>query len=77
MSLMSLYHGKRLLQPRAIGGLTNRRRERSRVQVVSPVSLQRYQPDVVIVMNPVYLVEINRDLNNLNIHPKLIPINDL
>ena len=42
-------------------------------QIMSPDSLRTYKPDVVIVMNPVYLEEIQQDLCKMNLFPKLIP----
>ncbi len=41
-------------------------------QIVSPDSLRQIQPDVVIVMNPVYLTEIQNQLQELGLSPELI-----
>jgi hypothetical protein len=40
-------------------------------EVVSPEFLQGYRPDVVIVMNSIYLDEIGRDLEGLGLVPEL------
>ena len=38
--------------------------------------MKGYKPDVVIVMNPVYLTEIRRDLNQMGLHQtELISVN--
>ncbi|WP_166819833.1 class I SAM-dependent methyltransferase [Thalassoroseus pseudoceratinae] len=41
-------------------------------QIVSPESLCQSQPDVVIVMNPVYLTEISNQLQELGLSPEII-----
>lgn len=43
-------------------------------EVVGPDFLVDYQPDVVIVMNPIYCPEISRQLLDLKIHAQLLPI---
>lgn len=43
-------------------------------QVVSPEFLREYQPDVVVVMNPVYCAEIQESLQRLNVAAQLLPI---
>ncbi len=43
-------------------------------EIVSPEFLREVQPDLVIVMNPVYLDEIQNDLNNLGLSARLVPI---
>ncbi len=43
-------------------------------QIVSPDSLTEIQPDVVIVMNPIYLGEIRDDLASRGLHPELKPV---
>lgn len=40
-------------------------------EIRPPTVLRDYQPDVVIAMNPVYLDEIRRDLNGMNLRPEL------
>ena len=42
-------------------------------QIMPPEFLRKYNPDVVIIMNPVYIKEIKRDLNNMGIDPEIIP----
>lgn len=44
-------------------------------QIMSPTFLSSYKPDIVIVMNPVYLEEIKKDLSSMKLFPKLIPCN--
>jgi SAM-dependent methyltransferase len=41
-------------------------------QIVSPSFLQTYQPDVVIVMNPIYLDEIRQMLHELHVDAELV-----
>lgn len=43
-------------------------------EVVSPQFLKDYRPHVVIVMNPVYVEEISRDLRDMGLRPRLIPV---
>ncbi len=43
-------------------------------EIVGPEFLHDYRPDVVIVMNPVYLDEIQNDLNRLDLSAQLMPI---
>jgi hypothetical protein len=43
-------------------------------EVVSPGFLRDYRPDVVIVMNPVYMEEVSRDLRDMGLEPRLIPV---
>ena len=42
-------------------------------QILSPESLKTYKPDVVIIMNPVYLEEIKQALCKMGLFPELIP----
>ena len=42
-------------------------------QILSPESLRTYKPDIVIVMNPVYVEEIKQDLRRMELFPELIP----
>lgn len=46
-------------------------------KIVSPEFLQDYKPDVVIVMNPIYLTEIRRQLESMKLSPEIIAINDV
>ena len=41
-------------------------------KIVDPTVLRDYQPDVVIVMNPVYREEIRSDLERMGVRPELI-----
>ena len=41
-------------------------------QIVAPEFLQEYQPDVIIVMNPIYLDEIQQMITELGVSAKLV-----
>lgn len=41
-------------------------------KIVPPEFLQNYQPDVVIIMNPIYIDEIRQSIANLGLSPELI-----
>jgi cyclopropane fatty-acyl-phospholipid synthase-like methyltransferase len=43
-------------------------------EVVAPGFLKAYRPDTVLIMNPVYLGEVRRDLQALGLDPELIPL---
>jgi hypothetical protein len=43
-------------------------------KVVAPGFLREYQPDTVIVMNPIYCDEIQRDLDRMGLSAELVPI---
>jgi SAM-dependent methyltransferase len=43
-------------------------------QIVSPIFLKEYQPDVVIVMNPIYCDEIQAQLSGMQVNAELIPV---
>lgn len=43
-------------------------------QIVSPAFLQDYRPDVVIVMNPLYISEIQQMLTGLGVHAEVIGV---
>lgn len=43
-------------------------------KIVSPKFLKELVPDVVIVMNPIYMKEIQKDLNDMGLYPDLLPI---
>ena len=43
-------------------------------EIVGPAFLREYQPDVVIVMNPIYREDIRQDLNRLGLTPELITV---
>lgn len=40
-------------------------------EIVAPSFLKEYKPDVVIIMNPVYLDEITRDLSDMGLAPDI------
>ena len=42
--------------------------------IVAPTDLIGYRPDLVIVMNPVYIPEITRDLDRLGLRPEIIAV---
>lgn len=46
-------------------------------KIVSPEFLKEYIPDIVIIMNPIYMEEIRNDLKKLSLNPKLLPIDFL
>lgn len=43
-------------------------------EIVAPEFLREYEPEVVIVMNPVYLDEIKRDLSGMGLTPELMAV---
>jgi len=43
-------------------------------EIVGPEFLREYRPDVVIVMNPIYCNEIQRDLARMGVTAELIPV---
>jgi SAM-dependent methyltransferase len=43
-------------------------------EIVAPEFLKEYQPDIVIVMNPIYCDEIQQDLDRLEVQAELIPL---
>jgi hypothetical protein len=42
-------------------------------QIKLPEFLRNYKPDIVIIMNPVYLEEIKDDLVKMELFPEIIP----
>jgi len=46
-------------------------------KVVLPETLHEYQPDVVIVMNPIYLNEIRDQLDQMGLHPLLRSVQEI
>lgn len=46
-------------------------------KVVSPQTLIEVQPDVVVVMNPIYRDEIQNQLDQMGLHPELITVQDI
>lgn len=45
-------------------------------EIVAPAFLSDYQPDVVIVMNPVYCDEIQADLDRLGVQAEMMTVDD-
>jgi FlaA1/EpsC-like NDP-sugar epimerase len=43
-------------------------------EIVAPDFLRQYQPDVVIVMNPIYRQEIESQLHQMGLSPELITV---
>jgi len=43
-------------------------------EIVSPEFLVEYRPDVVIVMNAIYIEEIGRKIQELNLSPEIISL---
>jgi hypothetical protein len=43
-------------------------------EIVNPPSLTDLKPDTVIVMNPIYVPEIRRDLDELGLSPDVVPV---
>ena len=41
-------------------------------QIVAPSELKNYKPDLVIIMNPIYIDEITSDLNAMGLHPEVV-----
>jgi len=43
-------------------------------KIVAPKNLTKLKPDVAIVMNPVYINEIKKDLMKINLHPEILTV---
>ena len=43
-------------------------------EVVAPAFLRSYRPDLVIIMNPVYVDEITRDLAAMGLQPEIVAV---
>ncbi len=43
-------------------------------KIVAPDFLKKYKPDIVIVMNPIYLDEIQEDLKKIGLFPEIIKV---
>ncbi|MEM7330607.1 MAG: class I SAM-dependent methyltransferase [Chloroflexota bacterium] len=41
-------------------------------EIVGPDFLKTYQPDVIIIMNPIYTEEITNDLHNMGLSPEIL-----
>jgi SAM-dependent methyltransferase len=46
-------------------------------RIVAPESLREHRPDVVIVMNPIYRDEIQRDLDRIGLAPEVLAVDAL
>jgi len=43
-------------------------------KIMPPDFLKKYKPDVVVVMNPIYIEEIQQSMNQMNLSSKVIPV---
>ncbi|MCC6397757.1 MAG: SAM-dependent methyltransferase, partial [Bacteroidetes bacterium] len=43
-------------------------------EIVSPEFLKKYRPDLVIVMNPIYIPEITKTLSGLDVNAEILAI---
>jgi SAM-dependent methyltransferase len=43
-------------------------------QIMPPSFLATYQPDFIILMNPIYVPEVQRDLDKMNLKAKILPV---
>jgi len=43
-------------------------------KIVAPQTLMDYRPDVVVVMNPIYVNEISADLAKLGLSPEVVAL---
>ena len=43
-------------------------------EIKPPAFLASYQPDYVILMNPIYVPEVQRDLDKMNVKAKILPV---
>jgi hypothetical protein len=43
-------------------------------EIVPPMFLKDYRPDVVIVMNPIYSAEIQHDLDRMGVEAQLMAV---
>jgi hypothetical protein len=43
-------------------------------EILAPEALQRYRPDLVVIMNAVYRDEVARDLERLGLEPELVAL---
>ncbi len=46
-------------------------------KIIAPTALVDYQPDVVVVMNPIYVPEITADLRKMGLSPEVIALTGL
>jgi hypothetical protein len=43
-------------------------------RIVAPVELQTIRPDLVVVMNPIYIEEITANLDSLGLQPEIVAV---
>jgi hypothetical protein len=43
-------------------------------EIVAPDFLRAYNPDLVIIMNPIYREEIRQDISRMGLNPKLLTV---
>ena len=43
-------------------------------EIKPPDFLSQYQPDYVILMNPIYVPEVQRDLDRMSLKAKILPV---
>ena len=43
-------------------------------KIIPPDFLRDYNPDVVIIMNPIYHREIQQNLKQMKLSPKIVPV---
>lgn len=43
-------------------------------EIVGPEFLRKYQPDIIIIMNPIYQNEVKNTLNKMSIHPEIVTL---
>jgi hypothetical protein len=43
-------------------------------EIVSPEFLRDYQPDAVILMNPIYREEVQRTLDKIGVQADILPV---
>ncbi len=46
-------------------------------EVIAPKDLIDYQPDIILLMNPIYIEEVRNELTSMNLSPEIIPIDFL
>ncbi|MEM9341204.1 MAG: class I SAM-dependent methyltransferase, partial [Bacteroidota bacterium] len=46
-------------------------------KVIAPENLIAYQPDYVILMNPIYTEEVTKQLQEMDLYPEIIPVDFL
>ena len=43
-------------------------------KIMAPAELVEHQPDIIVIMNPIYLEEIRTEVDGLNLTPQLVPL---